>query len=281
MVSVHDQFLKALLERFPHPGIAAVLQELPDELAAPFRTLPAKVGKAPETFFAQARPALRGMHPSWCEELVAVCPEVLQPLIRRVILEAVGKEKSQLPISDFVRNFLLRYAIDKWPERSIEGIEAIEGTSFRWLALCDEAKLMTLAELLAVNDVVDVVRQIVDKKILQKILNVMTPLQQRYVRALLHRPVRAATLNKELTAILLDDPVKGSQVLLKKGFEELALALKDEPQLLRWHVLHRIDRATAMSLTQAMESAVSAKHGAEMKKNLAHAYQFLQKVKKQ
>jgi hypothetical protein len=283
MASLQEQFLKALMERFPHPGMAVAIGTLPEELGSKFRELPEKVGKAPELFLVQPQRVLKGMHPSWCEELVLLSPVALQPLIRTVVLEAIGKgvQIGIEALAEPVRKFLLGYLVAKWPERNTQGVEGIEGASFLWLAGCDERAIFTLAELLAVNDVVDVVRQIVDKKILQKILIALTPLQQQYLRSLLHRPSRSATLNKELTALLRNDPVAGAQNLMRKGVEELALAMKDEPDLLQWHVLHHIDREKACFFKKVMEKEISPEEQKEMKKHLSHAYQFLQKVETQ
>ncbi len=280
MVSLQDEFLKALMERFPNPGMAAVIEALPEELGSKFRLLPQRVGKAPELFFAQPKRVLAGMHPSWCEELVHFSPEALRPLIRMLVLDAVGKNEGKTEISLTVplRNFLLRYLVDKWPERTIQGVESIEGASFGWLAKSDERTLLSLVELLAVNDVVDVVRQIVDKKTLQKILAVLTPLQQRYLRSLLYRPIRLATPNKELTTFLLDDPTLGAQRLTQRGFEELAIAMKQEPELLQWHVLHHIDRKKASFLKEVMEKKVAPEEVSKVQKHLSHAYQFLKKM---
>jgi hypothetical protein len=280
MVSLKERFLKALMERFPNPGMAAALQTLPEELASKFKGLPEKVGSDPELFLEQPTRVLLGMHPSWFEELVLLCPAALQPLLRKVVLEAVGKKEKKRTeaLTQPVREFLLGYLVAKWPERSIQGVESIEGASFPWLAKADERMVSSLVALLAVNDVVDVVRQIVDKKILQKILVALTPVQQRYLRSLLHRPSRSATLNKELTALLRDDPVMGAQRLMKRGFEELACAMKDEPQLLKWHVMHHIDRETAYFLKEVMAKGISSEELAEVKKHLSHAYRFLQKA---
>jgi hypothetical protein len=283
MVSLEEQFLKALMERFPHPGMAAVLDTAPDDIASKFKGLPEKADKAPELFFIQPKRLLEGMHPSWCEELVLLCPAAMRPLIRKVVLDAVGKgmRKGIETLSEPIREFLLRYLVEKWPERNVQGVESIEGASFQWLAISDERMVFILAELLAVNDVVDVVRQIVDKMILQKILAALTPIQQRYLRSLLHRPSRSATLNKELTALLLDDPKTGAQTLMKRGFEELAYAIKDEPSLLQWHMMHHIDREKACFLKKIMEKEVSLVNQKEAKRHLSHAHQFLQKAETQ
>jgi hypothetical protein len=278
MVSLQDQFLKALMERFGHPEMAAVIAALPEELASKFRVLPDRSGKAPELFFVASKRVLLGMHPGWFEELAQLCPQELQPVIRTALLEASGRAVSSGALSPSIREFLLHYLVRHWPEREVEGVEYIENASFPWLLTCDEHVISKVVELLAVNDVVDVVRQTVDKKILQKILMPLTASQQRYLRSCLHRPARSATLNKELTALLLEDSKMAEEKLRMRGFEDMGQALKDEPPLFIWHMLHHIDKETARILKNEMEKEGSLKNQKGIKKRLSHAYEFLQKV---
>lgn len=279
MASLQDQFLKALVERFAPQGIEAVIETLPEDLASKFRTLPEKVGKPPELFLAESKGVLSSMHPSWYEELVKGCPEELHGVIRTAILISSGRgaPKSALSLSPALTEFLINYLIGHWPERNVEGIENSTGATFPWLLTCDEETINKLAELLAVNDVVDIVRQTVDKRILQKILLPFTPLQQRFLRSCLHRPARLATLNKELTALLVEDPKRAAKTLLKRGFEEIGVALKGEPPLFVWHVLHRMDRKRADVLKKLMEREIPLTEQKGIKKRLSQAYQFLQK----
>lgn len=280
MASLEGQFLKALIERFSHPGLAAVLENMPDDLASKFKGLPDSGGRTPESFFLQPKRLLEGMHPSWCDELVLLCPTAIQPLMRTIVLDAFQKKGKTGggTLTEPLRQFLLEILVAKWPERSVLEMAGEEGASFPWLASCDEQAIFSLAQLLGVNDVVDVVRRIVEKKTLQKILFALTPMQQRYLRSLLHRSPRSATLNKELAALLQDDPKMGAKILLKQGLEKLAVAMKDEPGLLVFHVMHHIDREQAFFLKEVMEKKVAPGMHMEMKKNLSHAYQFLQKA---
>ena len=275
MGSLQEQFLKSLIEKFPHSGMTAVLENLPEELAAPYRVLPDKVNIAPELFFSVPSRILATIHPSWVEELLVRCPEALHPILRSVLLASESKEAQ---ISEVLRAFLLSYLLRKWPERGALGVEFIEETEFRWLVACDEKTIVVLAELLAVYDVVDVVRQIVDKRILQKILSLLTPMQQRYLRSLLPRPARSAPLNKELVSLLLDESYGREQWLKNKGLQEFGHARKDQPKLLVWHVLHHIDREKALFFEKVMEKEISAKEQIEVQKRLTNAYQFLTKA---
>jgi hypothetical protein len=283
MASQQEQFLKALIERFPHPGMKDAVEALPQELALKFKNLPERIGKSPEAFFIQPKRVLKDMHPSWSEELVLLCPGCLQSLLRKVLLDTVeGKEmKEGGGISDSIKEFLLGYLVSKWPDRNMLGIENIEGASFSWLATADSKMISLLGELLPVNDIVDVVRKIVDKKILQRILSGLSAVQQRYLRSLLHRPSRSSALNQEVRQLLQEDAQKVAHVLACKGQEELAYAIKDEPELLLWHLMHRIEREKAFALKKMMEKQISQGEQTEMKKRLSHAFQFLQKVETQ
>ena len=94
----------------------------------------------------------------------------------------------------------------------------------------------------------------------------------------MHRPARSLALNKELTALLLDESYDRVQWLRNKGFEEFGRALKDQPKLLVWHVLHHIDRERALFFEKVMAKEISSKEQIEVQKRLTNAYQFLTKA---
>lgn len=280
MGSLHTQFLKALMEKYPHSGLTSALENLPEEFAQKFRTLPeSKIGLSPEVFFPAPSILLDNLHPSWHEELIELCPKALQPTLQ-TIMPPSGQKKKKAEISEPLRTFLLSYALKKWPEGGALRPEFIEESPLRWLATCYEPTMSSLISLLGVYDVVDIVRQIVDKKVLQKIFAPLTPLQQRYIRSLLHRPPRSPVLNKALTALLASDPAKGAEQLRERGYEQLGYALKGAPDLLVWHVLHHIDREKALLLKKSIDKKIIAAKQAEAIKLLDHAYEFLKKGQK-
>jgi hypothetical protein len=271
MESLQASFLKALVEKFPHAGLTAVLEGAPEEYASKFRVLPDRSGIAPELFLSSPERLLKGLHPSWIDEILVSRPEALRPVLRT----ALAHEESLPPT---LRSFLLAYFVERWPDRTTLPVEFIGETSLIWLASCDDHTLTTLAELVAVPEGVDIVRHIVDKKMLQKIMAPLNVFQQRYLRSLLHRPVRTTVLNKELMELLIHDAARGAEFLRTKGFEILGAALKQEPPLLVWHVLHHLNRDRALWLQKEMGKAVSDEKQEEAKRNLMHAYQFLKKV---
>ena len=268
-------FLQALVERFPNSKLRAVIEAAPEAIVSQFRTLPEKVGISPETVWTAPRALLLSIHPSWHEEIIEQCPAALQSHLRTILQDA---KDHRIDEKNPVTLFLIDYLVSQWPDRNVQGVEAIEETPLRWLADCNEQEITTIAELLAVHDVVDIIRHIVDKKVLQKILLPFSTFQQRYLRSLLHRPIRSATLNKELLALLKDNPEEAKEHLLNRGLEKVGQALKGSPQLLSWHVLHHLDRERAQFLTEIMARKASELEIAGAKKSVIHAHEFMKRT---
>jgi hypothetical protein len=268
-------FLKALIERFPNPALHAVLEAAPEEFVAKFRTLPDTAGIAPEMVWKSSRILLLSIHPSWHEEILEHCPQVLQPVLRNVLCDA---QQHRFDIKNPMTLFLLDYLISQWSDKDIQGLAAIEGTPLQWMADCTEQQLDKIAELLAVYDVADIIRHIVDKKILQNILQPFSSLQQRYLRTLLRRPAHSVTLNKDLLSLIRDDPEKAKKHLAQRGLERFGQALKDAPPSLLWHVLHHIDRQAAQAVSNIMSRSASDIELARARKSAIHAYEFLKRT---
>ena len=275
MGTQQGRFLQALIERFPNLKLRAVIEAAPEAIVSQFRTLPEKAGITPEMVWAAPRALLLSIHPSWYDEIIEQCPKALQSHLRAILQDA---KEQRIDGKNPVTLFLLDYLVSQWSDKNVEGIEGVEETPLRWLADCNEQQITTIAELLAVNDVVDIIRQIVDKKILQKVLFPLTTLQQRYLRSLLHRPVRSATLNKELLTLLKDNPEEAKVHLLNRGLEKIGQALKGSPQLLSWHVLHHLNRERARILSEIITRKASESELTGAKKTVIHAYEFMKRT---
>ena len=276
MGTQQELFLQALIERFPNPQLHSLLESAPESILSKFRSLPERAGISPEALWTAPRALLLSIHPSWHEELVDRCPKTLQPKLRSVLKDAQSHPLNEI---DPLKLFLLDYLVSQWPDKDVQGLETIGEAPLRWLADCDEQLIRQIADLLAVHDVVDILRQILDKKTLQMILKPFSPLQQRYLRALLRRPIRSVSLNKELLSLIRNDPEKAKKQLVQRGQERFAQALKEAPPLLVWHVLHHLPQKQARSLMELVDRPASKAELAGALKGAAHAYEFLKRTK--
>jgi hypothetical protein len=207
------------------------------------------------------------LHFSWHEELVPFVAKGLQPVMRRALLE---KEESPL------RSFLLSYLVNKWPDKYLPNIKEAKEASFAFLLESDEKTIEQLQELIVVHDIVDEVRQIVDRKRLQQLLQQLSPLQQKYLRSLLHRPVRSSGLSLGFVKLLSQDSQGASDMLHHRGEDRFACALKEEPTVFLWYFFHGMERHSARKLQVVMEKKASIVERAQAKKHLVEAYRFLQ-----
>jgi hypothetical protein len=265
--TVSAQFLKALLEKVANPDISAVIENLPEEMKERFQNLPDKAEKPFEKFFISPKDVLDALHSSWHEELVPFVAEELRPLMRRVLLE---KEESAL------RSFLLSYLVNKWPDKDLPDVKEAKETPLSFLLDSDEGTVAQLQELIVVHDIVDEVRQVVDRRRLQQILQKLSLLQQKYLRSQLHRSTRPTGPNLGLVGLLKQEPQKASEMLQRRGEERFACALKGEPAVFLWYFFHRMDRHAALKLQTAMEMEASTVERAQAKKHLVEAFRFLQ-----
>lgn len=277
--------MRALIERFGAPAFSSVVEQMPEEMALPFQSLPEKAEIPPANFFISAKKILAMMHPSWYEEMVAFCPPALQPAING----ALG-ENGYPPV---IKQYLLTYLVRKWPDRNIQSVDHIPETPLRFLLDCDEQMVLLLAQLLAVHDIVDDVRKIVDKKLLQQILRKLSTPQQKYLKTLLQQPAHslqgggASALKglknskrtqtaQGLVGLLLQDPERGSHMLYHRGLSKLAEAVNKESSLFLWHILHRLEHNTALAVQHEMEHTQI--DSGRAKKQLLFAYQFLKRL---
>ncbi len=259
-------FLRALMDRIPNSDLPALLEQLPEEMQAQFQAVPAASDRPVEAFFLSPKEVLALLHPSWYEELLPHLAEELRPAVKEALAQ---KEESPL------RAFLLTYLVSAWPEKVLPSQKEMKQSPLHFLLKVDEVEIGKLQELIVVYDIVDEVRQIVAKKRLQEVLQRLSPLQQQFLRSLLHRPAKAPVLSLGLLGLLQQDPQRATSMLRQRGLQRFSCALQDESKPFLWYFFHGIDRRVAQELQAAMETPSSVGERAQAKKRLVEAYKFL------
>jgi len=269
MVTLQEQFLHSLMKKFAHPAAQTVIQGLEPAEKELFQGNLA--GDDPMMYLITPKRILSMMHPSWYGELLEHTPKVLQSICERFLQ---GKQEGPL------REFVLGYCVNQWPERGKLGPETVQDGDFSWLLEYSYENMTALFDLLGVYDLVDEVRRIVDKRKLQMILVRLHPFQQKFLRALLLKSLPTSASQINVSTFLTVEADVAKKRLQQRGLERFAMAIEKADPLLLWHFFHRLERFQAERLQQVGGQEFSDRERARAKQQVIQAYQFLQRMEK-
>ncbi len=314
-----DWFTKALLERYGLDRDGAFFQEvLPQDIALRLNNLPAaSLGANPERFIFFRSTLLQTLHVSWRDEIVNSIPQVLREIAKNAILPS-EIEKPQLadtskqnlspesdegaeiihdaPIAEAGSHYpviedleLRKLTVEALLESSrlldVEPIEALPESDFRWFLDAPYEMKIKVIDLVAVFDVTEEVRQIVDKKTLHLVLSLLSDSQQRYLKSLLHMPLKLTREPLELIAKLRQGVEKDTirSYIHERGLARLSQILKEEAPLFTWYVLHSLDVKRAKWIEKkigggegnALEKPQEMLRKADVRSAFQHAFQFI------
>ena len=213
--------------------------------------------KSPQAVIFDAAQWISSCDPSWFLQTIQSLPEPLQKVYASIVHEASGSqlpEKAPRALSKPMQQFLLSYLHSIWKNDEVLPKELLQtGELVSLLDLCKQ-ELIEIIDLLSVYDLVDEVRHIVDKRVLQSISQLLTLHQQQYLRQCLRQKTKPHTPSFTLRE-LLKDPKKFPQALHNQGIKRFALALSGEKNDFVWHIVHTLDQSRGKLLEQEVRSA--------------------------
>lgn len=252
---------KILLNRF-NPGAGpATLKCLPKEEAKEILAQTTSSTDINSALF-WARNIISRTHYSWLAPVVKTLPHVLQPSTVASLPKHQSEKlqsylkltppKNTLPTS--IQSFLLEKLYHHWQPKDAIPIEFIPPSKLKDLLKLSKNDLVNFIDFLALHDVADAIRHIVDKKYLRNIYECLTPQQQQYLRLCLQ--------NKEkLTAPKLDiekwdgNAESFHNILHKRGMLRLGKALCGQTALFLWHLIHILDTGRGNTLLQHYQTS--------------------------
>ena len=256
MQSKTSTFLKVLINRF-HPGVnQSYLKCLPqDEVKDALN----EVTFSQETSVALSWPndLILKTHYSWLAPLIDQLPKSLKSLTLNALTEEQSKgikkllkiDSALVPLSPKIKNFLLGRLYQQWAP--VEGIpsEYLPTSNLEELFKLTKLELVDLINLLAMFDLSEAIRHIVDKKNLKALYLCLTPQKQRFLRVCLHK-------KEKLAAPKLDiNKWDGSQnhlnaILHRRGLLRLGKALCGQTPQFFWNLMHTLDTGRGNALAE-------------------------------
>ncbi len=135
-------------------------------------------------------------------------------------------------------------------------------------------ELLDIADLLAMHDLVEEMRHIVDKKLLQGVLQHLTAKQQHYLQILLRQKSRIKPTSLSVRE-LLKEGNKFPQMLHKFGLQRLSFALSGATDDFIWHIVHTFDLARAKFLLNHIKQEEVPNQTPSALLQVQHIIQFL------
>lgn len=261
MQSKTSAFFKVLINRF-HPGIQpSFFKSLPqDEVKEAF--LETTSSQDPMVAFSWPSDLISRTHYSWLVPSIEKFPESMREAIVNALPEAQSKgikkllkiKSPPLSLTQTIKAFLLGLLYQKWAPFEALPMAFLPVSPLNELLVLSKIELVDLIDLLAMYDLSEAIRHIVDKKNLKSIYFCLSPQKQRFLRLCLHK-------REKLAAAKLDiDKWNGSQeqlntILHRRGMLRFGKALCGQSRHFLWNIVHILDTGRGSVIEQHYQDA--------------------------
>lgn len=247
-------YLRLLLNRYHKGPHEAVLTSFPEEKARQVTELPLRTSDIEAILYAPLE-NLNRIHYSWMLDTLKKIPEpsvlYLLAMIQKEKAEklkaALGIRSKVPSLSPLMRKFILKYLANDIPFKDTPPFSHIVESELSALAHLQKQELIQLIDFLGLYDLSEEIHNIVDKRLLEKIYNALTPKKKSYVKKCLLSKEKLVTnrLNLEYWD---GDPEKLSKLIHHRGMVRLGYALCNQDNNLIWHITHILDSGRGKKL---------------------------------
>lgn len=256
MASKTSTFFKVLINRF-HPGInpnffrALPQEETKEAFSEPTSSQDVSVAVYwPYTLISR-------VHYSWLVPHIEKLPKNIQSLVIRALPEFQFKgitkllkiPSSRTELSPKVKDFLIGQLYQQWQPQEALPSEYLPPSSLNSLLDLSKGDLVELIDLLAIYDLAEAIRHIVDKKNLKAIYLCLTPQKQQFLRLCLHKKEKLAAPKLDIAKW------DGSQahlatILHHRGMLRFGKALCGQNRHFLWVITHTLDTGRGTVISQ-------------------------------
>lgn len=233
--------------------------------------------KEPDLMLFVPEKWLSSMDNSWLAPEVQKLSKPLQDVYEKAFPGIFGKEQleaSRTTYNDTIQDFLIAYLHSQWKEHEAPPKELLPTWELSSLLDMTRQEFLEVVDLLAMHDLVEEMRHIVDKRLLQAVLEQLSSEQQHYLRMLLRQKSRLKPTSLSIKE-LLKEGTKFPQTLHKLGLKRMAFALSGASPDFLWHILHRIDLPRAKFLQNHIQKEEVPNQTPQALVQVVHSIQFL------
>lgn len=252
-----SMLIKILLNRFHPDGGEPLLKYLPSEEAKAVQQQNLAF-KDPLPLLTLSKDLVARIHYSWMAPIFQKQPPWKQQMIISALPEPQGsglrylfklKAQKNKPSVPF-KTFLLNKLFEIWhPSKDTLPLAFLPPSPLTPLLKLSKNQLVELINLLAMHDLSESIRHIVDKNQLKAIYNCLSLKKQQFLRMCLHQ-------KEKITAPKLEmekwdgDKNKLEQMLHKRGLLRLGKALCGQHPQFFWYITRTLDTGRAAALAR-------------------------------
>lgn len=241
--------LRVLLNKYHQKASDTLLKILPEEDAKGVISLNAYSNR-PEIVLTQPEELIQNIHYSWLVDALKAIPKTIQEPILAALPSSNAAKLRQLLnlttlpqreiLSSPAKTFLINTLYNHVKDHNVLPLEYLPQTELSVLVKLTKNQLVELIDFLAIYDLAESVRNIIDKDRIKKIYQHLSPSKIQFLRACLQQKERlsAASLKLEQWD---GDWGKLEKILHGRGLIRLGNALCGQHPDFVWHLTHMLD----------------------------------------
>lgn len=248
-------FFKVLVNRF-HSGInPAFFKSLPqDEVKQAFSEI--TPSQDTSVVFSWSNMLISKTHYSWLIDPIQKLPKDLREAVINALPESHSKgikkllkiESPERQLTPNVKAFLLDQLYQQWNPEDAVPQEYLPHSTLEELFQLSKKELVDLVDLLAMFDLAEAIRHIVDKKSLKAIYLCLTPQKQQFLRVCLHKKEKLAAPKLDISKW------DGSQnqlneILHRRGMLRFGKSLCGQNPQFVWNLIHTFDTGRGKAIS--------------------------------
>lgn len=238
---------KVLLNRFHPAANEALLKPLPEDETKEILTQTVSSDEA-GAILSWPHDLIASTHYSWLAPLIREMPRSMQGAIlvalgeprasKLKVLLKVDEMPSQL--SQPMQTWLLDQLYRRWKPQATLPVKYLPMSPLQALLSLSKRQLVELIDFLAMYDLSDAIRHIVDKKCLKNIYQCLSNKHQQFLRQCLQKKEKIASPSLHLNR-WDGNPEKFHLILHQRGMLRLGKALCGQHPNFVWHLTHILD----------------------------------------
>lgn len=249
-------FFKVLVNKF-HPGInPTFFKSLPqDDVKQALSEVTSS--QDPSVVFTWPSVLISRTHYSWLIDPIQKLPKDIRGAVINALPESHAKgikrllkiEEPEVHLTPNIKAFLLEQLYQQWNPEEALPFEYLSHSNLEELFHISKRELVELIGLMAMYDLAEAIRNIVDKKNLKAIYLCLTLQKQHFLRLCLHNKERLVSPKLDI------NKWDGSQnhlneILHRRGMHRFGKALCGQSPQFLWNIVHILDTGRGKTISE-------------------------------